>query len=506
MAGRRFYRYASGQNRAASQSISVDRNLLMDGDSWMVWNSGMLSYLTGITDNGSTTNYLSGKRLLNGTVGIGYRLNQFLNLAPAATDPQAPNNVRLAAYNGIVFDGSGNDFVSAPTTVSVSALKVALIDALDRCLDETHNVLYISTAPMAGQVFPAAWGQAWQDGFDFDGRDLNAMRDDFDDWAEAYCAAVGVKFIHTNNEMAGGTGVLDSAYYTGDPGHIDAAGSAYLGGLISALIRTDAIYRTDAMTAVLNRPNRELLTAADMAAIKAVIDGLGSEWSKVNANGDYWLFKQSDVSAGGNALTGLKNGLVMDIREWVSGLTTNPSAITATAGGASFASNRIGILSFSPNACGRTAGFGVVNKASGSSGVDTLKRYVFGADTNIFTSFTALKLHGLAGTDSMKIAHGSGEVEIAADFDPGSLGNCWEIKSVANGSNNDLTLFDSGVAVAAPTSAASQGLATVPIIFNGLNDGGTSYLGFAYVYEYSVFYVTDGTNDAALWASVAEAV
>jgi len=485
-----------------------DMSLLLDGDSWMAWNAGMLAYLTGLNDKGSTANYKSGKQLVSGTAGVAYRLDEFLDLPVDDPDPQDPFNTRLAAYNGIVFDGSGNDFINGPTTIDIADLKVALIAALDRCLDETHNVLYISTAPMSGQPPGAGWGAAWVTGNAFDGRDLNAMRDEYDDWAEAYCAAIGVKFIHANNEMAGGTGVLYERFQLSyDPGHPNAAGSEFLGSLISPLIATGAIPRTSAMTAVLERPNRELLTATDMANIKALVDGLGSEWSKIPANGDYWLFKQSDVTALGNALTGLKNGLVVDVNEVVSQFVLSASTVTSTANGISFGPNIIGLLSVSPDDVGRTASYGVINESSTSTADDTLKRYLVNSSGNGFTNATGIKHQGIAGTNVTLVSSGGGEHSVALDIDPAYLGSCIEMQSVENASNNDISLYASGSIVAGTPVAKAFGPAnTYAIAINGQNFGANGYVATAHTYEYSVLYITDGTNDAALWASVSESI
>ena len=120
---------------------------------------------------------------------------------------------------------------------------------------------------------------------------------------KAYCLTAGYKFIDLWELTDAGDGTLKPEYDLGDGIHMNSAGCTALANLVAAQLALPDSAATTANQVIRDRPNRELMTVADMYSVYTLVNDMGDGWDTVQYA--FW-FNQDDLSASGNVVTDLK--------------------------------------------------------------------------------------------------------------------------------------------------------------------------------------------------------
>jgi len=285
---------ARGVSYAATGALDgFGKTLYIEGDSWMLDDTSERRIPPGMNLGIYTTtnSAVGGSTLVNPNPSSGNGKN---------IKDRMVADLGGVSYSKVLFNGGINDvydYTGGPGSYAVTAaeMKTALVLALDAALSVSPDVTYVGIAPLG------AWGG-------FVDLTYGPIVGDFRTWAEAYCAAIGVKYVDSYGLLTDGLGDgygtdgIHADYVDASAVHLDAGGVDYFAPFVEAALSASVPTVTNAVIVTRNRPNRDLLSLTDMTNIAAFIDGVGDEWSPVSGKYDTWLLNQSDQT---NALEGL---------------------------------------------------------------------------------------------------------------------------------------------------------------------------------------------------------
>ena len=474
-------------------SGSMSTYLLTSGDSWVAfplgWEDKIGAYIPNLTLYAQAAN---GSRL--------YGAGQIMDRLQDNIDtPRGP-------YTDIAIEGGINDLANDPLGFTLTLLKQSLVTRIDSCFGGGYYDVTLVSMPCMQDVFDTP-GNVWYDMVQTNPA-IPSYIADFDDWAEAYCAAVGVKFCNINQAP-----FADGNYYPlpgmSSAAHPTTAGGNAICSILAPLLTAAPIARTPAMDVILSRPNRHLLTAADMTRITDIVTGLGDEFTS-DQTVELWDLGQTDVSAGGNALTGLKNNTEFLPRSGLAGTTPVSPTHNATPGseGVQLTSGRyLRQDSFAPADLGRTFAAGVIYHVNpASSGFSMIGSH---QDVNE----DAFQLLGIANTDvdGYGLCSVGSVVRVRSSTNPSTLiHKAVELRTTQiDSANQQVVIYESGAIVDNGTTnnisrTYSGALSTNTLVFNGLQTDFGYAAAPTFTVTLGLAYITDGTTDPSLWASVLE--
>jgi lysophospholipase L1-like esterase len=467
MAGRNFYRYAFGHGSKAG-----GKNVLVIGDSFAYDNiGGEASWSEYMTSQGTLSiEAFGGAKLDQGGSPIKDSIDGWLAEYPEA--------------EVVVLNGGTND-IKGPLSSEpdVDSLKSAAAYCVEAIIAAGRQCVIVDIPPLGDYEFID------QDlvSPSFQAEKLAAVTE-YNAWLGAFAPATGCKLIQTTALFDDGAGGLDDAYDR-DGLHLNVAGSRIVAGLIDDRIRSADIPQTVATVAVRERPSPELMTAAEINTVKTFVDSVASEWESAK---DVWILTQSDDSAGGNALTGLKGTVA----------TVGAGTPSVNSNGMAFAAGEYLNIPLNPlnDWADDGIGQGVVVTESGD---DTSNIYCCGTALN--SGFTNVSYIRWQGNTALKtLSHNVGGIWLEGELRSNNLGSCVESNAVVSGDNISHSTWLSGTEssgdAAEAAARSSENFALHAMRHNtGVTTSDTSA-------TYSVFYLTDGTNTPATWAAASEVV
>lgn len=442
-------------------------NVMIIGDSYGQ-RSGNPYYAEYLVNVGTITNnaasgssvYLDGAEIKNGLAG-------WLAATPASEAPV------------VIINGGGNDLLDSVTLATGENLKLEMAAIFETILADGRQLIVLDIPPIADYQF---WG-----GYSNQAERLAALAD-YNAWAADYVPAIGGKFVSIYDLLTDGADGIDDAYHLSDGLHVNVAGAQLLAVAIDVALAQAAVTQTTAHAVMRARPNPELLTSADISAISTLVNGVSDEWDEAV---EVFLLGQSDVSAGGNALTGLKGAYTATIE---AGSPSND----AVNGGMAFAAGEYLDLGFTVADLPDSIATGAMFTECSTTGVDS---YVYGAQDVFPTSTGGHYLRQQPSPARLKyvvaktLANGT-----AQPYDIGDILNVVaEHRGVNTGSDVTREAYHDGVLIEGPdTGIPTQSPAdTNPFLLNACNYNGSVDADIAA--SWMVFYITNASTTPALW-------
>jgi hypothetical protein len=475
----------AGGQIGATGSAGPPINLLVAGDSWM---DGLESALNASVPNLRQDNIATSGETL-------YGANQIM----------ADLTARLASpsftYNTAVIEGGANDWLAAPTVFTLAQWKSAYVTMIDQCIAAgIPNVCAVS-AVVIGDVWNDNDSNVWDLMVDAN-PSIPAIWAEFDTWLEAYCEAVGAKFINMN-QLPFAQNQIPEAGMT-SAAHPDASGNLTLAEYIfKPVLQAPTPVVTQAVTVTRARPKKSLLTVADMSRITQVVTDLSSEWSKAT---EVWLLDQTDITASGNALTGLK-GTVLLPKTGAPGTADATITRDATSGaeGVILESGEFLRTGITPASIGRTLSMLTVKTAQSSYGATFIWAGSIVGFSDHQVVLSAISNTSMTGRGSSVTANYA-----ESSTNPSTLlGSCVELRTVESGANQLVTIYESGSIIDNGTTnnilKTYSGSATGEIVIHGSSLSGFGFSGATETSTFRAFALTNGTHTASLWAAALEA-